>query len=97
MNRLNRSFVAVQFDLVNHAKRFRPQQEQAREKILQYILKREADGNAADTENLDKIARLKRGSDDGELPPKTPNRIMAAPVGRTPHPDSGDATASHAE
>jgi hypothetical protein len=47
-------------------KRFSPKQQQPREEILQYILERESNGHAADTENFDQIAGLERRSDNRE-------------------------------
>jgi hypothetical protein len=40
------------------AKRFRPQQEQACQEVLQYVLERETDSHAANTENLDEVGGL---------------------------------------
>ncbi len=66
LNGLHGSFVIIQLDLVSDSKWFCPEQQQACEKILQYILKCKPDGNTTDAKNLYQISSLKRRSDNGE-------------------------------
>src|SRR5258708_8665561 len=53
LNLFHGAFIRVQLDLIPYTKWFSPEQQQAGQEILQYILKSKSNGHAADAENLD--------------------------------------------
>jgi hypothetical protein len=68
LNFLHRSFVRIQLHLVFDPERLRSQKKQAGEEILQYVLKRETNRNATDTQDLDEIGHLEGGQRWTQLP-----------------------------
>ena len=77
LNLFHRAFEGLQLDLIPYAKRFSPEQQQASQEILQYILKSESNGHAADAQDLYQIASLK-GRATTEKATRKPSRIVAA-------------------
>jgi len=66
LNVVDRALDAGHTDEIADAKRFLQKQQDSGQKILQDVLEGEADGDAADTKDLDQVGRLKRRSDYGK-------------------------------
>src|SRR5581483_9459435 len=62
----HRSFVIVEFNLVVDPERLAPKQQDSSEKVLQNVLKSKADGHAANAQDLDQIACLKRRGENSQ-------------------------------
>jgi hypothetical protein len=70
---VDRALNAGDADEIADAERLLQKQQNTGEEILQNVLKGEADGNAPDSKDLDKIGRLKRWSNHGQGDKKTKN------------------------